>query len=460
MLYAQETVRLQDVVSYTIAGHINPDPIGQRPPVQSGPKKAQGIIDSILRGFSVGTITVRDIKNDKENQLIYPGVKWLVIDGGNRIRAIRDFHAGRFSTQDGKTYLTLNDDERKLFEDTVLSFFVYTCNNVEATEIFRRLNTVTPVNQIEMIMANDVSNVAKQIRTRVKSYKEYGYNNILKIFEVKTKTDGTVKSAHWGTDINPRRKWDEYVGVAYVKAIGRGNVNAGLDALETLVEADPTIAADVHKVVDSFFDDVLKIASSKNKKLNSDVFAALQAVWFGLYERNKVFAIKDHSEFASEFFKAHATLTGHLAHKYDTEVRDFASGDRGTLKKKTEIVRSFARTAISNFANPSEQHEVAQLYLSEMNLDGVVLYRDERRTVSKDTKFDMLAKQGFRCAIDGEPLDIEDAIFGHDTAWAHGGQIEDGMIIRKTHNVNMGTTTIDEYRMILELRKAKGNNNA
>lgn len=456
MLYTQETSRLQDVVSYTIAGHINPDPIGQRPPVQSGPKKAQGIIDSILRGFSIGTITVRDIKNDPENQLIYPGVKWLVIDGGNRIRAIRDFHAGRFPTLDGKTYLTLTDEERKQFEDTILSFYVYTCNNIEATEIFRRLNTVTPVNQIEMIMANDVSSVAKNIRSRVKSYKEYGYNTPLEIFSTKTKPDGSIKSAYWTSDINPRRKWDEYVGVAYLKAIGGGNVNAGLDALEELVENDPQIPSDAHKVVDTFFSDVYEIANSLNKKLNSDVFAALQAVWFALYERNKVFNIKYHYKFAQEFFKAHAILTGIAKNNYDSEVRDFSTGDRGTTKRKTEIVRTFARTAISNFANPSEQHEVAQLYLAEMDISSCVIFRDQRRTVSKDKKFDMLAQQGFVCAIDGEPLDINDAIFGHDTAWAHGGQIEDGVIIRKTHNVNMGTTTIDEYRMILELRKKKG----
>ena len=455
MLYKQETSRLQDVISYTIAGHINPDPIGQRPPVQSGPKKAQGIIDSILRGFSVGTITVRDIKDDAENQLIYPGVKWLVIDGGNRIRAIRDFHAGRFPTLDGKTYLTLTDEERQLFEDTVLSFYVYTCSNVEATEIFRRLNTVTPVNQIEMIMANDVSSMAKNIRTRVKSYKEYGYNTILDIFSTKAKPDGTLKSAFWTSDINPRRKWDEYVGVAYLKSIGGGNVNAGLDKLEELVETDPAISADISKVVDRFFFDIGTITNSVNKKLNSDVFAALQAVWFALYEKNKVFTIKYHTNFAQEFFKAHAILTGNSVNKYDNEVRDFATGERGSLKRKTETVRSFARTAITNFANPAEQHEVAQLYLEEMDITDCVVFRDERRTISKDQKFDMLAEQGFVCAIDGEPLDIKDAIFGHDTAWAHGGQIEDGAIIRKIHNVNMGTTTLDEYRMILELRKNK-----
>jgi len=67
----------------------------------------------------------------------------------------------------------------------------------------------------------------------------------------------------------------------------------------------------------------------------------------------------------------------------------------------------------------------------------------------------MLALQDFKCAIDGQALNIDDAIFGHDTAWADGGQIEEGAIIRKVHNVNMGTTTLDEYRLILEMRKQK-----
>lgn len=456
MKHTNATSRLMDVVTNTHAGFINPDPIGQRPPVQSGPRKAQGIIDSILKGFSVGTITVRDIKKDEKNQEIYPGVEWLVLDGGNRIRAIRDFQKGRFPTLDGKVYRQLSEEEKEKFEDTQLSFTVYTCNDVQATEIFRRLNTVTPVNQIEMIMANDTSKVAKEIRSRVKSYREYDYNDIHPIFEVATKKDGSMKPVNWNTDINPRRKWDEYVGIAFVKTVGKGNVDAGLNAIEEMVENDmPPITSAIADTVDQFFTDTLETVRSMGatKKLNADVFAAFQAVWFGLYERNKVFAIKDYRGFAEQFFSAHTELTGLTTNEYDTEVREFSTGERGGLKKKTDIVKKFARTAIKNFANPAEQHEVATLYLDLMELDGIVLYRDERRTISKDQKFEMLAKQGFRCAIDGEPLDIDDAIFGHDTAWAHGGQIEEGAIIRKIHNVNMGTTTLDEYRMILKMRK-------
>lgn len=460
MKHTNETRSLTSVISDTHAGIINPDPIGQRPPVQSGNKKAQGIIDSIIKGFSVGTITVRNIKDDEKNQQVYNGVDWLVLDGGNRIRAMRDFQKGRFPTLDGRIFRQLTEEEKEAFENTELNFTVYECNNVQATEIFRRLNTVTPVNQIEMIMANDTSRIAKEIRSRVKSYKEYDYNEIHPIFKTQTKNDGSLKALEWNTDINPRRKWDEYVGIAFVKTIGKGNVEASLNAIEEMVENDtPVITSAISDTVDQFFTDALKTVRSMGarKKLNADVFSAFQAVWFGLYERNKVFAIKDYRAFAETFFKAHTELTGLTENKYDTEIREFSSGDRNTLKRKKEIVKKFARTAIKNFANPAEQHEVATLYLDLMDIENTVLYRDERRTKSQDKKFEDLAKQNFRCAIDGEPLDIDDAIFGHDTAWAKGGQIEGGAIIRKRHNIDMGSTTIDEYRMILELRKNKEN---
>jgi hypothetical protein len=74
MHYSNTHIAMMDVIMDVNAGVINPDPIGQRPPVSSGWSKAQGIIDSIINGFSIGTITVRNIENDAPNQLVYPGV--------------------------------------------------------------------------------------------------------------------------------------------------------------------------------------------------------------------------------------------------------------------------------------------------------------------------------------------------------------------------------------------------
>ena len=84
-----------------------------------------------------------------------------------------------------------------------------------------------------------------------------------------------------------------------------------------------------------------------------------------------------------------------------------------------------------------------------------VIYRDAKRSLTTSEREQKLAIQGYKCAIDGEKLALEDSVWGHDTAWAQGGELMDGAVIRKTHNRDMGTTTLDEYRMILNMRKGK-----
>ncbi len=455
-IYQVETKTLRQIIEDTRYNRINPDPIGQRPPTTSGHGKSQNIIDSILKGYSVGAITVRNIENDVELQKIYKGTKWLVIDGGHRIRAFKSFAAGDFPVN-GKLFLQHTEEEINAFLDTNLTFYIYDCDNVQATEIFRRLNTVTPVNTIEMIMANDVSNVAKEIRSRVKSYKEYDYNDIHEIFQIKATNNGKLKSVHWSTDINPRRKWDEFVAVALLKAMGRGNVAAGLDEIADLVENDPDISSDTLKIVDRFLTDTLTISKEKNLKLNTAMFGSMHCVWFGLMERHGSFRIDNYKKFANEFFRVNSLFKGKNPNKYDSEIITFKTGPRGTLKQDTDTVKKFARMATEYPSNPAAQHQVAEMFLDEMNLDDCITILDTNRTMDKRTKFDMLASQGFTCFLDGEPLDIHDAIYGHDFAHAKGGKTDflNGKIIRKSHNQDMGTLSFDEYVLILEMRKNK-----
>lgn len=443
---------LQEVLNEVTVGTINPDPIGQRPPVQSGWKKSQGIIDSILRGFSVGTITVRDIENDLKNQEVYQGVNWLVLDGGNRIRAIRDFMRGRFATLrcedlpqiSNKTFLQLSEDYRLKLEETVLQFTVYTCNDSEGTQIFRRLNTVTPVNQIEMIMANDTSTPAKIIRSEVKSYKEYGYNKINPLFELTTKSDGSTKAVHWATDVNPRRKWDEYVGVVLAKSIAGGNFDASLVKIYQMVEEDWDISKSNYETATRFLKDVRLIMDEmgSKKKLNSDIFAALQCVWFGLLEKNKVFKIENYKIFAQEFFEAHRELTGTNPSELDERTFKFKTGSREKPGTKTEIVRKFARTAIKNFANPAEQHEVSKLYLSYMDIEDVITTVDLRRIYTDTQKFEIYLKQKesdgeCRCPITRKVIPLKEILDSdkwqadHIVEWSVGGEtsVENGQLI-------------------------------
>jgi len=174
-----------DLITSSLNGKINPNPIGQRPPVSEGWGKSKGIIESLLKGYSIGLITLRDIINDNDNQKVYKGTDYLVIDGGHRIRALRDFQMNKFDVN-GLRYLDLPDDIQKSFLEIIISVDIYIANNKQATEIFRRLNTVTPVNPIEMIMSNDTSTFAKEIRSRVSFYAEYE-NKVHPLFDAAAK---------------------------------------------------------------------------------------------------------------------------------------------------------------------------------------------------------------------------------------------------------------------------------
>jgi hypothetical protein len=441
---------VSDLIVESNNGKINANPIGQRPAVSEGWGKAKGIIESLIKGYSIGSITLRDIRKDKDAQVVYPGMEYLVIDGGHRIRAIKDFSANRFDVN-GLRYIDLPDEAKQAFDNIIINITAYIVDNHQATEIFRRLNTVTPVNPIEMIMSNDTSNFAKEIRSRVKAYNEYG-NTVHPLFDASAKNDNAPKPLNWRTDVNPRRKWDEYVAVVMIKSINGGNANAGLDIVAEYVEEDDPISNSKLKLTDRFLDDALKVRKSVNHKFNTDTFAAFQAVWFALLERNNNFKISNIDKFSKEFFKAHGLLTGNNDNEFDTEVRKFKIN---ATDKKERIVKEFARRAIKNFANKYNQQEVSELYLDLMKLENSVTFRDDVRTVSRDKKFDMLASQDFKCAIDGEELDIDDAIFGHDTPWSKGGLSSDAMIIRNTHNVDMGVMTISEYKAYLEFKSAR-----
>lgn len=448
-----QNFKLIDLIHGTQDGSINPDPLAQRPPVTSGQNKSIGILSSLLSGYSVGSITVRSIKSNKKLQDLYAGAEWLVIDGGHRIRAFRDFFNGDFGVN-GMLYRNMSEEEKQSFRDIAINVVIYdNIDDEDATNIFRSLNTVTPVNTIEMIMANESSLVARFIREYVKTYREYDYNKIHGIFSLEINNSGKTKAKYWSTDINPRRKWEEFVAVVLLKALGGGNVNAGLEAIAKLVDEDEPIPAKIKKTVDKFFDDTLKVFKHKGQKLNASMFGSFHCVWFGLFERGD-FNIKDYNKFAREFFKINSKYKGKTPNENDERTIEYRTGERGTTKKEFDTVKKFARMATEYPSNPAAQHQVSELYLDAMDLSCVTMLAAER-TMSRSTKFDMLASQGFKCYLDGQPVDIEDAIYGHDLAYHKGGETDflNGKIVRKSHNEDMGGLTFKEYLMVLNMRK-------
>jgi hypothetical protein len=422
----------QEIINLIISGKLNTNPIGQRPPVTRKHTKSSRIIKAMLEGYGIGMFTIRDIREDKAAKEIYPNADYLVIDGGHRGRALRDFYMNKFIVN-GFTSAMMEDLN---FSDFDIPVQVCICTDSEATQLFRYVNTNTPVNFMEQIMSDDVSNVLKEIRIRTSYYKEYD-NKEAPLFEVVTDSRGDQKSKYFDMEPNLRRKWDEWVAIAMIKSQGGGNVDAGQTEIELLAEEE-SVSKQNLSVVDRCLDDIQKIAQFRTRKLNTDIFAALQLVWFGLYGQNRSFKISDYKQFQKEFMRVYSLLTGNND-KLAFEFIDF-KGERESLKK-------FFRANQRNFSSSEKQSACFDEFMKLTSLDQLsVTFRDDRRSVSTKDREEMLALQGYRCYIDGQPLELSESVFGHDTPWAEGGQIEEGKVIRATHNRNMGTMTIEDYR--------------
>lgn len=442
---------VHELIDLALKGKLNPDPISQRPATSSGPKKYQEIVDALCHHFGVGMITVRDISKDPKMQEIYPGVHYLVIDGGHRIRALAEFYTNKYKVN-GKYF---NETEDTSFLDIEIPFESITCTSEEATKIFRTRNKTTSVNFIEMIMCDDESAICREVRSRTKYYKEYK-NDVHPLFEAKRSSNGDCKPDCFDGDVNPRRKWDEYVFIAILKAIGGGNVDAGQREIEALVRQEydgkNPVSKNVLKTVDRFLNDAHDLRYRRGKYLNGDIFAAFQAVWFALYEKNRDFVISDRYLFKDRFMDAYSRITGTGNNLYNDKTINIGTDDEPDYV----FVKEFVRCNTKNFSNNVVQRQCAKILLEEMAKDGKdigVTFREAKRSLSTAQREEMLAIQGYKCAIDGELLTLEDSVWGHDTPWAQGGQLMEGAVIRKTHNRDMGCTTLDEYRLILNMRK-------
>lgn len=424
---------------------IHPNPIGQRPPVTYSYGKSTAIVESLIDGYGVGIITVRDIREDAEMQKVYPGFEYLVIDGGHRVRAIRDFMDGRFKAHK-KSYAEIAE----MFEELMVPFSVAKCTSKQAIAIFHNVNNSASVNPIEMIMCDDESDVCRYVRSRTSYVKEYD-NKPLPIFETKLTAAWDPVSEYFMMAPNYRREWDKWVFVAIHKVLGGGNVDAGEGVTTELIDAeyagDIKVTKSVLNTVDRFFDDVHRFQKAVGSKLRKELYNGFQVVWFELYQQNKGFVINDFLQFRDAFHHAFVLLSSDKNKTYNNQTISWNG--------KVTNVKDFVKNNIKNYANGETQSKCAQLILKEMGDNIGVTFRDTKRSITRDERAERLAVQKYRCAIDDEPLTLEDSVWGHDTPWSQGGRVEDGAVVRKNHNIDMGCLTLNEYRMILAQRKEK-----
>ena len=111
---------IRQLVDMVSRQELNPNPIGQRPPTTKGWKKSQRIVESIIDGYGCGMITIRDISEEVTAQDIYGrNCKFLCVDGGHRLRALRDFRQALFTVK-GKDFADYVEEGINIDEIEVL----------------------------------------------------------------------------------------------------------------------------------------------------------------------------------------------------------------------------------------------------------------------------------------------------------------------------------------------------
>ena len=414
---------------------LHPNPIGQRPAVPSITKPIE-IINAMLDGFFTGAILIRDIRPSddvdpkfwKAARKKYPGRDFLVIDGGHRSRALRDFEENKIVSQYGKIN-QIDDKEANDFFKTEETVIIFRCTSKQATQIFRTINTVTYVNEMEKIMANEDSETSEYIRKNTASYAEYR-NQPHELFSVKIKqgtNDLIIPSYFSQQNINPRREWDELVAVVLVKCLaGMKNVDAGYSVIENLVDEDEPLSQTVQKKVKTTLDDALKVLKfAKKTKYSKVSFGVFQLVYFEIMGQGG--RIIDFNKFSRLLWTANATID----RKYDKEGSSIMSNKKA-------------------FAKGEVQSALAKEYIEEMgDLEGVVNFSP--RTATYDQQYKKLAERGFVDA-DGNVLEMKNAEFLHLTPHSEGGT--EGIVERKS--LNHIIPTYEEALMLQKLREEKG----
>ena len=443
MKYDVEVWSAQKLVQMLITGRLNPDPIGQRPAVTASNKKSIKIVRGMLNGYGCGMLTVRDIRNDPEAQKIYK-CDYLVVDGGHRCRAIKAYFEGKFHI-DGKFF---NDYEENIFEQIEIPVDLRVCTSKEASVLFKAINTTTPTNFMEMIMSDEESEACKYFRTLTTYVKEYK-NEPHPLFARNFGTDGSVYPKNFDNALmNPRRRWDEYVAMATIRSMGKGLVDSGQSEIEVLAEDNEVITKVAQSQVKDFLDLALEFKEHRKKTFNDTTFSAFFIYYFGLVQKYKKFTIlnEDKVEFFNNFRQVYTRLTGNQ----DRILEDTMTEYEG----RQHYVKEFVRKNVKNFANGALQQKVFELMEQFRDGPDGVTPLDTKRSLNSNEREEALAAQGFKCAIDGLPLELDEAVFGHDTPWCKGGESHalQGAMIREEHNRDMGTTTLDEYRMVLEMR--------
>lgn len=454
--FRRETKTIRDFVlayaSYDV------QPVGQRLSTQlklegtkSKPSKAQGIIASIMMGMNIGEITLRDLAHESASNFLLES-----IDGGHRKRTIKAFFENKFKdVVTGKYFSELPEEVRKQFLDYDLTFVIYeNLSSIDAGKIFRALNETTQVNHQEMLNSYGDIPVANAIREMTRTVAGVD-NDCHELFEY-TLTKDEKKSYKYLNFDNMRLRQDEIVARVFARYLDNGQLGVADDkTLEDMYEATYTDAQlkKAIKQVTALFDHLRKVAVYRKQELgpglSQEEFSLHVRLYMYMSERFGEFKVDDYHEFfktvfavSRPFFAKQANMVPELleASPYDknkTKGQNFknALGEH----RREVVIRETLGWLVDGIGN-----------VGGIDFLSLITVKDKNRLFSREDREAKLAEQGFKCAIDGQPLIMKDAAGDHIIPHSKGGKTtyENLAMVRKEYNQEMSSMdiTLDQYR--------------
>lgn len=485
---SRKAVTVRTLVDQLRYPKVHPNPIIQRMSAVAAidNKKSAAIIECIFANISVGEITMRDIseihdpRNEARIRKLYPGYTGLCIDGGHRLRAIRDFVndlVGICLPGSPKVAVYWSDltlDQQTKFLDTEMAVNYVLCSSKNAGVIFKALNQGTAVKRYEHIMADENSYYCEVVRKITRTYKEYGKEPTAHALFTISYDPKVGESAKYFDSPNERGNWWWFAFATLMKVMGNGNVHCGPSDAEELIESETvnTKLSSAHdNLYTKFFDDTVDFQESCFKHISDKTrlcqkyFFVFQSIWFELLSNHKVFVFDWSSEgFAYNLKTAVAQLEG------SDRLETLPWGTKKNPKRamRSEIIKKFPMRC----DKPDHQIFVANLVLKAMGIADIsdkealknvgVTVRDKVRGPKTSKREQALLQQKGVCAIaadvcprKGKKMKLSECEFGHDLAYADGGTTSDGAAICIFCNGNMGKRSFAQYEADMRNRKCE-----
>jgi len=464
--FFRETITVKEyLLLYNI---IDTQPVGQRLDVapklegtEKTPSKAQGIISTMMKGYDIGQITIHKIpKKSALKPYQFDGKRisqkgtglvpadsytFASIDGGNRKRYIYAFVNNQFRV-DGKLWVDYSQEERDDFLNYPLLFAVYVnLTPSEIGDIFRTLNKTTPVNRQETL--NSYGDIAIANAVRETARLVAGINSTCHpLF------DYSVKNLAWLTFDPSRLKLDEIVARIYYRYHSEDKGGIGLSAEKQLLEMYSDEDLDFKKVdnlkkkVFKTLDHVKRMAEVKKMKLNSGLgkreFELFKRVWMYMEKEFGSFKIIDDAAYFD-------TLKKVMDEKFFKPVADMKEPENhvSPYNQNKTIGLQFKDT-LGEYDDAERMKTCLGWFTQYLDFTQLITIKDTRRFFSKTMRESKLAEQGYKCAVDGKPLKMENAHGGHLVAHSRGGKTEFSnlVMISAKHNLDMGSMSFVLYK--------------